>query len=728
MHLLSWEVLEGHEDNLKIRLERDALVTNYAILSHVWGSPKDEVSFEDMLAGTGESKKGYAKLVGCCKQAQKDGLAYIWVNTCCINKASSAELSEAIVSMFQYYEQSEVCYAYLEDVLVNCDTGSDLDSSSFSDSAWFTRAWTLQELVAPQHVKFFDRSWAPIGHKVDEHVRTIIERVTRIDSTVLTYPFSMRVVSVAKKMSWAAERRATRTEDKAYSLMGIFGVYMPPLYGEGNHAFIRLQEAILRTSNDHTIFAWTSPPAASLSRGLEYVSTMLALSPDQFKGSSEFRPLPHTEHGGHKLDYNVTNAGLSIRLPLLKVNQVEGLYAGFLSCTEGEDHIPSAILLRSTKTTPTGHFWRTNINEGSTARNGRRWGPTPGRETIEEKDVYILPRFTMVSGDNIEPPWAKIESVNTQDENTTFKLLRIALAGEEPSFAINPEVLRHLNYTPDPSFQELAFLRQAHQLISSNKAYQLASIIKTSLPNLQKVPQRRNENFCGRAEILQKLRDTFSPSVRDTKILTISGMAGVGKTELVIQFCHDCIESSIFDAVLWISAASGKEIHDDFLRIATELNLAGRGSPPEQIVNNVLRWLSDFKQYVRAVTGHSHYSAKWLLVFDSADDVSLLHPFCPLNGPGCVLVTSRDASAWFTLNSGHLPLESLTADESLELLNKLTRSDWESAHAIHVSKLLGRTSTCDHPSSSFNGRSWVLTARVHQSLGRRNVDCAGCYG
>ena len=104
MHLLSWEVLDGHEDNLKIRLERDANVSDYAILSHRWGNPEDEVSFEDMLNGCQEGKRGYKKLTGCCKQARKDSLHYVWIDTCYINKASSAELSEAITSMFTYYE------------------------------------------------------------------------------------------------------------------------------------------------------------------------------------------------------------------------------------------------------------------------------------------------------------------------------------------------------------------------------------------------------------------------------------------------------------------------------------------------------------------------------------------------------------------------------------------------------------------------------------------------
>jgi hypothetical protein len=126
------------------------------ILSHRWGNPADEVSFEDMLNGRQEGKRGYMKLIGWCKQAHKDGLHYVWVDTCCIYKASSAELSEAITSMFIYYERSKMCYVFMDDVLIDSSSKENLRSLSFSRSEWFTRGWTLQELIAPLLVKFFD--------------------------------------------------------------------------------------------------------------------------------------------------------------------------------------------------------------------------------------------------------------------------------------------------------------------------------------------------------------------------------------------------------------------------------------------------------------------------------------------------------------------------------------------------------------------------------------------
>jgi hypothetical protein len=694
MHLLSWEVLYGHEDKLKIRLERDTKVSDYAILSHRWGDPEDEVSFEDILTGREEGKKGYMKLVGCCKEARRDGLRYVWIDTCCINKASSAELSEAITSMFTYYERSTVCYAFLDDVLLDSSAKENLGSSSFSRSAWFTRGWTLQELIAPRHVKFFDSSWSFLGYKTDESLSSVIESVTSIDSIVLNFPATTQLISISKKMSWAARRKTTRIEDMAYSLMGIFGVYMPPLYGEGCHAFIRLQEAIMRTLNDHTIFAWTSPPIAPISHGYEHISTMLALSPDQFEYSSNFKSLSHSEHNkalipeGNKLDYAITNAGLAIRLPLLRIDEVEGLYAVFLACTDGEDRIPSAILLRTTTKTPAGHFWRTTSEEGPIERSKRRWFPISGREAIDVKDIYILPRFTSVSGDNIEPSWSRVDIAKHENTENIFS------GTKKLSFAINTEVLNGLNHVPDPSFRELAFLHKAYQMISTNQADVLVNMKKIRQRFPKAMPWPRNRKFYGRAAVLQKLRDTFFPSGRDLRSharsitsYTISGMGGIGKTEVAVEFAYDCIENDLFDAVFWIHAENATIIHDGFQRIASELKLAEHGSSTETNVREVLRWLSDFDKHANVLSGSgSTHLAKWLLVFDNVEDVSLLQSFWPSNGPGCVLVTCRDPNSWYALGSENIALGPFTVQESSEMFTSLTRTKWDFAV---VSELLG---------------------------------------
>ncbi|KAF9049408.1 heterokaryon incompatibility protein-domain-containing protein, partial [Rhodocollybia butyracea] len=231
-------------------------IPDYAILSHVW--EEEEVSFQHMQDSSGppsinlKNKKGWSKIVRACKVARSDSWDYIWIDTCCIDKSSSAELSEAINSMYRYYRKAAVCYVYLADLR------SDLPGRSFSFSfrrcKWFTRGWTLQELIAPKTVVFFAKDWEKFGTKAS--LQGILTEITRIPSEVLVSQVDPSESSIAARMSWAAGRRTTRIEDRAYSLMGIFGVYMPPIYGEGEHAFIRLQEEILKVSDDHTLFAW----------------------------------------------------------------------------------------------------------------------------------------------------------------------------------------------------------------------------------------------------------------------------------------------------------------------------------------------------------------------------------------------------------------------------------------------------------------------------------------
>ncbi|KAH7919980.1 hypothetical protein BV22DRAFT_979121, partial [Leucogyrophana mollusca] len=166
--------------------------------------------------------------------------------------SSSAELSEAINSMYRWYEGAAVCYAYLADVPSN-ENPAEKDSK-FRHSRYFKRGWTLQEVIAPRRVTFFGRDWVKIATKASEI--SVIAEVTGVGRSVLSKGLSLAEVSVAKKMSWASRRETTRVEDRAYSLMGIFGVHMPLLYGEGENAFIRLQHEIIRTSNDQSIFVW----------------------------------------------------------------------------------------------------------------------------------------------------------------------------------------------------------------------------------------------------------------------------------------------------------------------------------------------------------------------------------------------------------------------------------------------------------------------------------------
>jgi hypothetical protein len=218
----------------------------YAILSHTW--EKEEVIFPDMAdLDKARAKTGFAKLQGASALAASQGYDYIWIDTCCIDKSSSAELSEAINSMYPWYRESGVCYAYL------CDVDN---ATKIEQSRWFTRGWTLQELIAPMRVEFYTAEWVYMGEKRDSELLPAISRASLVDEHLLSSGANPRGVSVAKRMYWASERETTRIEDEAYCLMGLFDVNMPLLYGEGRKAFIRLQQEIVKVTNDQSILVW----------------------------------------------------------------------------------------------------------------------------------------------------------------------------------------------------------------------------------------------------------------------------------------------------------------------------------------------------------------------------------------------------------------------------------------------------------------------------------------
>ncbi|KAL8847786.1 MAG: hypothetical protein Q9221_007185 [Calogaya cf. arnoldii] len=252
-------------------------VKKYAILSH---------------------RKGFSKITKSCKHARDQGYDYVWVDTCCINKESSAELSEAINSMFRWYKASGVCYAYLSDV-DRSETHTILIDDQVKQSQWFTRGWTLQELLAPNSVILFDRKWACLGTK--QTLSKIIEKRTGIEELAL-HGKPLADYSIAQRMSWASRRKTTRVEDIAYCLLGIFDVNMPMLYGEGEKAFMRLQEEIIKQSDDHTIFAWPIDDREQ--------AGLLADSPSAFANCRNVRVVPsRKDHSS----YALTNRGLSCK-------------------------------------------------------------------------------------------------------------------------------------------------------------------------------------------------------------------------------------------------------------------------------------------------------------------------------------------------------------------------------------------------------------------------------
>jgi Heterokaryon incompatibility protein (HET) len=224
----------------------------YAILSHTWGRGKDdEVTFKDIVDGTGTEKKGFQKLRFCGNQAKADDLHYFWVDTCCINKSDSTELNTAINSMFRWYQNAARCYVYLSDVSVHTHDGQSRHiewESAFRNSRWFTRGWTLQELLAPEIVEFFSYDRIRLGDRIS--LEKQIHETTRISIQALQGRH-LSEFSVEEHFRWGAKRQTTEEEDKAYCLLGIFGVFMGLIYGEGHaSAMARLRREIAESEKD----------------------------------------------------------------------------------------------------------------------------------------------------------------------------------------------------------------------------------------------------------------------------------------------------------------------------------------------------------------------------------------------------------------------------------------------------------------------------------------------
>lgn len=219
-------------------------IPTYAILSHTWGPESDEVTFGDLKSKQSERKAGYAKIQFCGEQAKKDNLKYIWVDTCCIDKVNSAEFSQAINSMFRWYRNAAKCYVYLSDVSVSKRDKHHMKAvwePAFRSSRWFTRGWTLQELLAPTSVEFFSREGERLGDK--KTLEQLIHEITGIPVAALRGA-PLFQFSVDERMRWAAKRFTTYSEDQAYCLLGIFDVSMPQLYGEGELAIVRLRNEV----------------------------------------------------------------------------------------------------------------------------------------------------------------------------------------------------------------------------------------------------------------------------------------------------------------------------------------------------------------------------------------------------------------------------------------------------------------------------------------------------
>jgi hypothetical protein len=338
MRLINVHTFQLHQFN-------EATRPPYAILSHTWGD--EEPQYADLLAANSIDIEGDAKFAKVRESARlakvRDQLDYIWIDTCCIDKTSSAELQEAINSMFRWYKHAVVCYAYLGDVeSVDADKLLQYSQKDFesvlSACRWVSRGWTLQELLAPQQLEFYAADWSHLASK--ESVTEALSNATGIPKDCLHGFIPSTTYSVAQRMSWASKRQCTRAEDVAYSLMGIFNVNIPMLYGEGDKAFIRLQQEIINSTHDLSLFAWRDCSGTYLYSGI------LASSPASFAHCSGFS-IPHS--GRREESYAMTNLGLRIEAKLkpMEILPEQDIYVWHLNDAV-DGYVPVGIFLQRT--------------------------------------------------------------------------------------------------------------------------------------------------------------------------------------------------------------------------------------------------------------------------------------------------------------------------------------------------------------------------------------------
>ncbi|KAI4251109.1 MAG: hypothetical protein LQ352_005058 [Teloschistes flavicans] len=362
MHLLDVNTFELVERG---KLTRSA---SYAILSHRWVDEDKNVDFqkfeplgEDVMrdlravearkaaearkvveerknlvaklsspqTGSYGIDKGLAKVAWACRKARGDNIPYIWIDTCCIDKRPGADIRQvsiALTSMFRWYRDAQVCYTYLQDVTTDKNEFQQGGYRPFEQSEWFTRGWTLQELLAPHDLRFFDHDWRFMGTKRDRSNQ--IQEATNIERKHLDGDLTGACIAV--KMSWLSGRTTTLREDMAYCMLGVFGVPMDVQYGRGEKEFLRLQEILIERFDDESIFAWAdSDMSTQLGSGNPQqqqgqpppsTSGLLAPWPSLFQHSSHltvdneklYRP---RQEGGHKAEKDGIMFPLPMKLP-----------------------------------------------------------------------------------------------------------------------------------------------------------------------------------------------------------------------------------------------------------------------------------------------------------------------------------------------------------------------------------------------------------------------------
>ncbi|KAF6809541.1 HET domain protein [Colletotrichum sojae] len=396
----------------------------YAILSHRWTD--DEVLLGDIQSGKARSKASFAKLKGCCDVALGQGLSHVWIDTCCIDQTSSAELSEAINSMFRWYRGAQVCYAYLFDACVERD---------YLQSQWFDRGWTLQELIAPKEVQFYARDWTQFGDRTclssSLSLRTGIAEEYLLGSNVWNAP-------IAERMSWAARRETTKPEDIAYCLFGIFNIHMPLLYGEGGeNAFIRLQREIISTLNfaDDSWLAWglNIAPKSKPTRDLTCAALdgMLARSPSLFEDSRDV-VLVQRGAGTVALGISMTNADIHAQLPVVTEHGRDYLLLGCHMRSDYWNVISIPVINHL------GRYYRT------------RW-PT---------EVYGEELWSGATAFNMNSTWGKRNGATLKDLILASReYLTAEVTGKDPFFSVRlPDGFRVVEVFPPEAWQPRQYI------------------------------------------------------------------------------------------------------------------------------------------------------------------------------------------------------------------------------------------------------------------------------
>jgi hypothetical protein len=557
-----------------LRLVKPRDHVEYAILSHRWLEPNsDEVTYEDMqaLSEAQKKKKGFDKIAQCCRLARERNLDYIWSDTCCIDKSNNTEYQASINSMYSWYRDASVCIAYLGLTSTVANLGQD---------EWFTRGWTLQELIAPTNVEFYSASWGYLGSK--DGLKDEIHAATGIDLTLLRNSDMLRQLSVAQRMSWAANRKLTVPEDQAYCLFGIFDVNMPLLYGEGaERAFGRLQEEIIKTSDDHSIFAW---------RGITNENPgLLATKTRQFQGCGSVK---NAISRRGRSAFAMTNRGVSITLNLTQWTldtYVARVHFADLTSREGEPV--------ESEEPETGIFLR----------------------RLEEDNQYA--RVAVARQEFVQLSRVGGQTRNAQQQGRDLPIfirqaaLRPSELRSELSFGCAPE--RILDHT----FEREYGFRLCEDLIELDK---------TGKPTITLLGANKGIKWNARERTLT----TDAGSIR-SDTLCILNISNQGKKIKYIKLCFDfgfnpvifLAESSAFDRKERLFNKEGKfNINSDWQY--TELEVQGAKSLLERSAHDKLGWSSTSttraKSGARVASQSPIRSGLWALRIDRVDGLDVV--------------------------------------------------------------------------------------------------------